>query len=262
MNYYIKQAMTRPKEIYVGRNMKNSHFFSIILLLATALTFLSLFEFYPAFRNMNSDITEVKQAIPEFTLENNQLESPSDSFVYQTDTLLLYFDPDNKISTDTITQNMNSVSVPLSVGLLKNELTLSLMDQNFTLQYADLSNFTTEDLKSLIDSFGQFSPTIILFFILFLFIYNLMIYLFQLFPIILFANIVSVYRRTGLRFLQTAKISLLATILPILGLYTVNAFLFNVYFHLEILIVSSVIIYYSSITEMKNRIKNHQITDE
>ena len=46
MNYYIKQAMTRPKEIYVGRNMKNSHFFSIILLLAAALTFLSLFEFY------------------------------------------------------------------------------------------------------------------------------------------------------------------------------------------------------------------------
>ena len=89
-----------------------------------------------------------------------------------------------------------------------------------------------------------------------------MIYLFQLFPIILFANIVSVYRRTGLRFLQTAKISLLATILPILGLYTVNAFLFNVYFHLEILIVSSVIIYYSSITEMKNRIKNHQNTDD
>ena len=83
-----------------------------------------------------------------------------------------------------------------------------------------------------------------------------MMYIIQFFPIVLFSNIISVYRRTGLRFLQTAKVALLATILPSLGLYIVNAFFFNVYYHLEILIVSSVFIYYLTMTEMKTRMQN------
>lgn len=256
MIYYIKQAITNPKEIYVGRNMKNSHFLSILFLLATTLTFLSFFEFYPILKGMQEDITEVKQAIPDFTLQNKQLESYSESFVYQTDTLLFYFDPEDKINTETIVRNMNSGSIPVSVGLLKDELVLDVLNQNFSMAYDSITNFTTDDLLEMIESFGEFSPLFLLFLFVFLIVYNLMMYIIQFFPIVLFSNIISVYRRTGLRFLQTAKVALLATILPSLGLYIVNAFFFNVYYHLEILIVSSVFIYYLSMTEMKTRMQN------
>ena len=256
MIYYIKQALTNPKEIYVGRNMKNSHFLSIILLLATTLTFISFFDFFPILRTMSEDITEVKQAIPDFTLENNQLESSSESFIYQTDTMLFYFDPDEKISNNTIIRNTKSVSVPVSVGLLKDELVLDVVSQNFSLEYARLANFTTDELKDLIENFGQISPPLLIFLFLFLIIYNLIMYIVQFFPIVLFSNIISVYRRTGLRFSQTTKIALLATILPILGIYIVNTLLFNVYYQLEILIVSSVFLYYLSMSEVKTRMQN------
>lgn len=262
MIYYIKQALTKPKEIYVGRNMRKSHFLSIILLLAFVLTVLSFFEVYPVLNTMSGDITEVKQAIPDFSLENNQLESDEESFIYQTDTLLLYFDPDNKISTETISRNMNTVSVPISIGLLKDEFVLEVLNQNFSLEYTDLSNFTTADLKAIIESFGQFSPTLFLFFFIFLMIYHFIMYFVQFFPIVLFANIISVYRRTGLRFTQTAKVALLATLLPALGLSFVNAFLFNVYYSFEILIASSVFIYYLSMTEMKKRLQHQHTIDE
>src|SRR5699024_5905402 len=149
------------------------------------------------------------------------------SFDYQTDTLLFYFDPEDKINTETIVRNMNSGSIPVSVGLLKDELVLAVLTQNFAMAYDSISNFTTDDLLEMIESFGEFSPLFLLFLFVFLIVYNLMMYIIQFFPIVLFSNIVSVYRRTGLRFLQTAKVALLATILPSLGLYIVNAFFFN-----------------------------------
>lgn len=252
---YIKTSFTKPTEIYTGRNMKNSHFFKILLTLVLSLTVLSLFEFYPAFIEMNEDITEVKEAIPGFTLTNDELESETESFIYQTDTLFLYFDPDNRISTDTIDRNINTLPVPLSVGILKENLYLNVLGQNFSIKYSDLTNFTTQDLIGLIDNIGQFSPSYLFLFVLFLFMFHFILYFTQFFPIVLFANIISVYRRTGLRFFQTMKIALLATIPPALILYVVNAFLFPVYYQFELLIVSSIIIYYLSITEMKKRIQ-------
>lgn len=259
---YIKTAFIKPKEIYIGRNMKNSHFFSILFTLVVALTLFSLFEFYPGFREMNQDITEVKQAIPEFTLEDSALESDSESFIYQTDTLFLYFDPENQMSTETIDRNMNSVPVPVSIGLLSEELSMNVIGQSFSLRYSELSDFTTEDLEALIANFGEFSSGFIFLFVLFLVIFNFVLYLVQFFPIVLFTNIISVYRRTGFRFYQTMKVTLLATIPPIITLYAVNAFLFNVYYQFELLTVTSVVIYYMCITEMKDRISKKQQTEE
>lgn len=259
---YIKTAITKPKEIYIGRNMKNSHFFSILLSLVIALTFFSLFEFYPTFREINKDITEVKQAIPEFALENNKLESDSESFIYQTDTLFLYFDPENQMSTEMIDRNMRTLPVPISIGLLHEEFSLNVAGQHFSLRYAELTDFTTKDLKLLIDRFGEFSPSFLLVLVLFLFIFNFFLFLVQFFPIVLFANIISVYRRSGFRFYQTVKVALLATILPIMTLYVVNAFLFNVYFQFELLIGFAVLIYSLTISEMKERIQKQRHIDD
>ncbi len=259
---YIKTAFTKPKEIYIGRNMKNSHFFAILFSLVAILTLFSLADFYPAAKKMTNDITEVKQAIPDFTLENDTLESETESFIYQTDTFMLYFDPDNKMSTETINRNMKTWPVPVAIGLLNEELSLNVMGQTFTLPYADLSDFTTADLKQTIASFGQVSPGFIFLFAVFLFLFNFTLYLMQFFPIVLFANIISVYRRTNLRFFQTIKMALLATIPPILALYAIDALLFDVYFLFELFVAASIVIYYLSISEMKKRINRQKSSEE
>lgn len=261
MIHYIKTIFTKPKEIYTGRNMKNSHFFSFLFLLTLLLTVLSIFEFIPLVNTMNEDITEVKDSIPTFELVSDELESDSESYVYQTDTLFLYFDPEDKMTSDTIDRNMASLPVPLSVGIMNDHLYLNIVGQNLSLRYADFDNFTTADLESLIATLGQFSTPMVLMFVALLFLFTFILFLMQFFPITLFANIISVYRRTGLRFFQSAKIALLATIGPILVLYTINTFVFPVRFQFELLLVASLTLYYMSITEMKKRIDHTNETE-
>ena len=101
MFHYIKTVLTNPKEIYTGRNMKNTHYFSLLFILTLILTLFSIVEFLPFANKMNEDFNEIKSSIPAFELVDNELESDSESYVYQTDSLFLYFDPDNKIETDT-----------------------------------------------------------------------------------------------------------------------------------------------------------------
>lgn len=93
-------------------------------------------------------------------------------------------------------------------------------------------------------------------FIVFLFFYNLLFFISQLFPIVLFANLISVYRRTGLRFVQTAKVSLLATSLPALVVYGLHAVVFPVSFQFEIILGASLVLYYMSMTELKERFRD------
>lgn len=252
---YIKTVFTKPKEIYTGRNMKTKHFFSLLLLLSVALTALSFFEFLPIARTMNSDVHEIRESIPEFELVDNHLESETESYIYQTDSIIFYFDADDRIATDTIDKNMMAVSAPISIGILNEQLYLNLIGQSYSLEYANLENFTTENLQDLINGFGNISAYYLLVFLVLLLIFNLILFVSQFLPIALFANIISIYRRTRLRFFQSAKISLLAVMGPTLIVYAVNAFLFPVRFQFEIIMAASLVLYYMSITEMKTRIE-------
>ncbi len=262
---YVKTAFTKPKEIYTGRNMKNAHFFSLALLLTFAVTLLSLFEFLPIGQNIINDFNEVKESIPDFELVDNELESDADSYIYQTDSIILYFDTEDQVNSETINRNMNTTSVPLSVGLLQDEIYLNMMGQDYSIQYSALEHFTTGDLKSMIDSVGDLSPGMIIFFVIFLFIFNLFLFVFQFFPLALFANLISIYRRTALRFGQSAKIALLATILPTLIVHLISAVIYPISFQFEVIFGASLVFYYMSITEMKKRMEkqnNHDHDEE
>ena len=258
---YVKTAFVKPKEIYTGRNMKNSHFFLLFLLMSIVVTFLSLFEFLPLGQNILNDFNEVKESIPEFELADNKLESDANSYIYQTDSLILYFDSEDQIDTETINRNMNATSVPLSVGLLHDEIYLNMIGQDYSIQYSSLDHFTTEDLKNIIYSVGDVSPGMIIFFVFFLLIFNLFLFVFQFFPLALFANLISVYRRTTLRFGQSAKIALLATLVPTLTVSLINAFISPITFQFEVIFGASLVFYYMSITEMKKRIEKQNKND-
>jgi len=253
---YIKTVFTKPKEIYTGRNMRNSHYFLLLLLMTLVLTLLSIFEFIPGARTVNNDLDEIRNSIPEFELVDNQLDSESESYVYQTDTMRFYFDPDDRMEVENINDDMTTTSAPISVGLLDDQIHLSALGQEYSINYADFDNLTTEDLESLINNFGNVSTEMVLLFLVFLFIFNLFLFISQLLPITIFANLISVTRRTPLRFFQSAKISLLATMAPMLIIYVINAFFFTVSFQLEITFIASLVLYYMSITEMKKRISN------
>lgn len=252
---YIKTVFTKPKEIYIGRNMKRSHFLLFILLMAGILSIMSIFESMPAFNQLTDDYQEIRTSIPEFNLDNNQLESEEKTYVYQTPSLVFYFDPDGEIETDTIDRNMNTQSAPISIALLDQKMYFNFLGIGYPFPYSDYESLTSENILDALDSMGNYSLTTYLAFIVILLLMNIFLYLSQLLPITLFAHLISTFRRTGLRFMQNAKIAVLASIIPFLLVGLVNIFGIYIDIQFEITFVMSLFIFYISITELKNRIQ-------
>lgn len=254
---YIKTVFTKPKEIYTARNMKNSHYFLLVLIIGIALTLLSTFEIIPIATQFSDDFEEVKESIPEFNLVDGELESDTDSFIYQTNSIVFYFDSEDKMDTETIDSNMNIHTAPISLGLLNDRVYFNAVGTSYSFIYADFPNLTAAELNTLIQEMGNFSTGMYFILILVLFLLNMFLYITQLIPITLFANIISVFRRTRLNFFQNAKIALLASMGPFLIMYILNAFQLQIYSQFEIILVTSLILFYMSITEMKKRIRKN-----
>lgn len=258
---YIKTVFTKPKEIYTARNMKNAHYFLFILITGLILTLLSIFEILPVATQLSEDYEEVRASVPEFELVNGELESETDSYAYQTNSILFYFDSEDKINTESIDLNMPTQTAPISFGLLKDQIYFNAAGTSYSFRYNNFENLTAEDLKTLINNVGSFTTEMYIILILILIGLNLFLYVTQLIPITLFANLISVFRRTRLTFFQNAKISLLASMGPFILMAILNAFQFQIQFQFEIILAASILLFYMSITEMKNRIRKQRDTD-
>lgn len=248
---YIKTAFTKPKKIHIGRNMKNSHYFLLLLLMTLSLTLLSLFEFVPIFQGIQNDISEIKSSIPKFELADNQLESNEGSFLYLTNSIAFYFDPEDKMSTQMIDRESATYRAPISIGILDDQIYLNLVGTEQAFHYADSSVIDTEFLMNLIKTFGSFSIGMILLFFLLLFLFHTTLYIYQLLSISLFTNLIRIVQRNDLKFVQTAKMTLLATFIPFIITHLLHAFQLRIAYQFELVFVSSIIIFYISLKDMK-----------
>lgn len=260
---YLNKVFTNPIEIYIARNMKGKHYVSILLLVGLALTALSIFDVVPVATQFSDDYDEVRAAIPAFEINDGTLDSEEQSFAYQTNSVLFYFDSEDKITTDTIDQNAKLHSAPISIGMLKEQIYFNVSDTSYSFVYSNFDNLSAQDLSDLFNNVGNFSTGMYILLILLLIGLNLFFYITQLIPITIFANLISVYRRTRLNFLQNAKITLLASIIPFLLMQIVNALNLNINNQFEIIFITSLVIFYMSITEMMKRmVKKDKSTNE
>ena len=259
---YIKTAFTNPKEIYIGRNMKWRHFFYIVLLTSGLLTFISLFQYIPMLNNISDDFLEIKESIPAFELENNEINSENDSYIYQTDSMMFYFDPDNRMDIETIDRNANRTNAPVSTAILKDGLYMNFIGQGYHFSYSQMDHVTTSDLESLISSFGDLSATTFLIFILVVFIMQFFLFIYELIPLTFMAAIISAFSRLRLSLFQNYRIVLLAVIPPTILVNIVHTIIFPLSFQFEIIMVMSILTYYISISDLKKKLLQNKDLDE
>src|SRR5699024_2980183 len=211
MIYYIKTIFTKPKEIYTARNMKNSHYFLLLLATCFILTFLSIFEILPVAHQFSDDYEEIYSSIPDLDFVDGKLESETESYIYQSNSIMFYFDSEDRITIDKIESDRPVQSAPISIGILKNQIYLNAAINNnyfyvnaagtsYSFVYDNFEKLTSKDLMELIKNIGNFSIGMYLLLIVILFVVNLFIYLTELIPITLFANLISVYRKTRMSF--------------------------------------------------------------
>lgn len=251
---YIKNLVKKPTEIYTARNMKNKHYFLFILFMGFTLTFFSVFELKEDLNNLKGDYQEIQNSIPDFKVVDSQLESDVESYVYQTDNLVFYFDSEDTIDNQLIDKNMQKQFAPMSLGLKKDAIYLNIIGQSQSFKYSDLG-MTTEELKSFISLNKFSSPLFYVLFFIILLVFNLILYLMQLFSISIFANVISFVRKTRLTFFQNAKIALLASMIPFLVIQLLTAFNLTIAYQYELVMVASLILFYLTIDEFKKRLE-------
>lgn len=258
---YIKTVFTKPKEIYTARNMKNANYFLLILITSLILTFLSIFELFPIANQFSDDFEEINSSIPDFELVDGKLESDTGSYIYQTNSMMFYFDSEDRIAIGDIELNIPTQAAPISIGLLKDKVYLNAAGTKYSFSYTDFKNLDAQTLREAMNSMGNFTIGTYILLIIILLIANLLLYLIQLLSISLFANLISIARRTQMTFIQNAKIALLASMGPFILMAILNALHFQISYQYEIILLSSLIFFYMSITEMRKRMDKQKKSD-
>ncbi len=251
---YIKTLFKNPAEIYTARNMKNRHYFLFILSMGVLLTLSSLFSIKPQFDALSKDYDEVVSFMPDFELIDGQLESTEESYIYQTDNIIFYFDPQDKIETTLIDKNMKLQTAPISIGLMDQDIYINMLGVSQSYAYSDLS-LTTNGLQTIISLDAFYPPLFYAVLLLVTLIFSLFLYSMQLLSISIFANLISVIGKTGLKFFQNAKIALLASIIPFSVFAVINALQISVIYQYEIISIASLFLFYMSIQEFKTRLQ-------
>lgn len=218
------------------------------------LTISSLFTIKPEFDAIFNDYDEVLSFMPDFELVDGQLESSEDSYIYETDNIVFYFDPQNKVKTELIDKNMKLQTAPISLGLMDQELYVNILNMNQTYTYSSL-NLATDGLKEIISLNNLYKPLFYGITLIIVILFNLFLYSTQLLSISILANLISVIGRTGLKFFQNAKIALLASIIPFSVFAVINALQISISYQYELISISSLILFYLSMNEFKERLK-------
>lgn len=251
---YIKIALTNPKDSYKAQNMKGKNIFFYYAFLILILTLSTLGEQLPLFRSLEEDGPEVAESIPDFTIEDEHLQSDHSSYVYQTESMLFFFDPNGEIETESISQNVNRLPASIGIGLLEEEMIINFEGVSRPIGYNHLQRLTPltpEVLRSILSDLNLFSPIMLGTLFISLYIAMFLTAFMDYFILALFANVLAALLRSSFRFAQTVKVILLATTLPTVLLAVANILQWDTPYQYEMRIGFSLILFALSIIEMK-----------
>lgn len=257
---YVKNLIQQPKEIYTARNMKNKHFFFFILLIGFIITLFSVTDIRKDYNQLRADYQEIQTSIPTYEIVDGQLESESESYIYQTNSLVFYFDAENKITQNLIDKNMKNQQAPVSFALQKDRIYLNVLGQSRSIKYSRF-DLEGENLQSVLNVDLLNSRFYFMLILFILFLVQVILYATQLFSIAIFANLISFIQRTGLTFIQNAKIALMASLIPTLIFALLNTFNLSLAYSSELTTLGSLFLFYLSIDEFKKRLKQQQGPD-
>lgn len=157
----IKGSLFRFEDL---KSAKDTPFWKSIVYLLGLSLLLAIPSVYQALQVMNqlkADSLEIAEKIPDFTIENGQIhtDQPEKGFIYQTNSIILTFDPAGKRSQQDVEKDL--IGNYFSVGLLKDQAIVVLPDYGgvssamfgdnvlkFSYKQAPLKNMTGDKIRT------------------------------------------------------------------------------------------------------------------
>lgn len=221
----IKSSFKQPTILLEGRKKKGFHVFLYLLLLAVILSLPVIYQATLITKTIQEDGEKIIQKLPEFSIEDDTLvtKEKTDGFIYQTDSIIFTFDPNDKRTKKEI--ESDATSNVLVIGLLKKDIvmilprvgtTTDIMDDNVlsipysTPQASVLSKNVLEQLFASNTSRSMWFN--IIFFVTWSMVFvNLFM---DILILSFFANLFTKFRLIGFRYKDVFKIIVYAATLP------------------------------------------------
>ncbi|MCC5895829.1 MAG: DUF1189 domain-containing protein [Alkalibacterium sp.] len=235
MKEYILIGFRYPQRLVRAKNMTRKQVFGYFALLTLILTFSMTSVLTNVMTNLRQDGSEIAETIPPFTIENNQLnvEENQESYVHQTNSFLLFFDPNGAIQTEEIDTNLERLNVPIGIGLMQDEFYLSVTGRTIPVSYDQLDGLNHETFIDLLSQIGRFSPLVLLLMFVVAYLASGLVLLYEWLIVALFANILVTLLRLRFPFKKNARMALVSLSIPTLILSLIEAFGFIVPFAFE-----------------------------
>lgn len=122
----LKKSFFQFQDLQAAKNLILAKVIGHLTLLSFILAIPITIQTIQIFQSVRQDAQEIAQKIPNFTIQNGELavDSNEQGFIYQTDSIILTFDPHEKRSPKEVEKDL--VGNFLSVGLLKDQLLITL----------------------------------------------------------------------------------------------------------------------------------------
>ncbi|MFN6735797.1 DUF1189 family protein [Enterococcus gallinarum] len=137
----LKNALFKFEELNQAKEAPFSKIIVFVVGLSMLLAIPLTIQVTSVFYTLKDDGQKIAAAIPDFKIEHGQLVTTenSEGFVYQTNSIIFTFDPEGKRESNDISNDM--IGNIISIGLLKDELIISLPSVGLSSSILDSSNF-------------------------------------------------------------------------------------------------------------------------
>lgn len=199
--------------------MSGNTFFKYLIFLVFITLVPTLVTIPRVFGQFQDDISEVAQQIPEFDIEDGSMTSDHEEYIHFTDTVALYFDPDDQLNEEgVIERNVQLRFAPLNIALKDDQLTFYVGTFDQTVPYSTLPDFNHDQLITLLSSLGEADLSVFLITLLVLFLFAAFFLFYQIFVVTLTNYFIALFSSVRLNLVNSFKVSILATTLPVVAL--------------------------------------------
>lgn len=233
----IGYTIKKPNEFIQFSKRTWGKVIGYVFLLSLILSLPLIYQSIEIAQTFKKDSNEIIKKIPEFDIKDGKLNPKNDEegFVYQTDSIVFTFDPDNKRTLSDIQQDQMGRALPIALMdkqivlvLPQSSSTTDVVDtKTFTFPYASIpkhDSFNKESLTKIVNSrvnINVFMSVIIVTSLFMMF----GSFIFSIFFLTLLANISNKLTLVPLKFSETFKILVYASTLPVVAA-TILSFIF------------------------------------
>lgn len=127
-------SFTQPKQLIAGSKKKGWQVFLYLLLLIVILSIPDILATIKNSQELFKEVQEIEKKLPNFSIQNNQLSVPEKGtgFIYQTNTFIFTFDPDEKRTLDDIQKD-----------LIGNQIGFAMLPKQFVMIVPDESLYSS-----------------------------------------------------------------------------------------------------------------------